>query len=85
MARTSLTLRLPDDLHVIIKGLADASERSFNSQIIHMVRHSLNEMQLSTETWTCCCCDVAQWNMDTRLYKFSGTWSWPITSDEEEE
>lgn len=48
MERTSLTLRIPDDLHAAIKALADASERSFNSQVIHMIKHSLVSMQVSS-------------------------------------
>lgn len=45
MERVPLTLRIPEDLHSVIKGMADISERSFNSQVLFMIRYAILKMQ----------------------------------------
>jgi predicted HicB family RNase H-like nuclease len=36
-----VNLRLPDDLHALLVGAAKNDDRSLNSQIIHLLRRTL--------------------------------------------
>ena len=41
MATKNTNIRLPDDLHALIKASADADHRSFNSQVIWLLEAGL--------------------------------------------
>ena len=44
MAEIRFTLRLPEDLHIILKQQADAAGRSMNEQIIYALIHYVGTM-----------------------------------------
>lgn len=39
----SLNLRLPDDLHAMVKALADTDHRSMNGEIIALLEEAVRE------------------------------------------
>jgi predicted HicB family RNase H-like nuclease len=35
-----LTLRVPDELHNLIKRIAEAEDRSLNAELVHLLKHA---------------------------------------------